>query len=124
MVLCAHSVHVELRIRCNASREVATTSPTFSQQTAPITRPFCEGFTQHDFHILATAPFCCDRKVRAACAQSLALSQQATIEFTCRNHSIIACSHDIYMGLFFAHIPFVLNPAFSAMPAERLQQTQ
>jgi len=32
------------------------------QQTAPITRSFCEGFTQHDLHILVTAPFCCDRK--------------------------------------------------------------
>ena len=40
---------------------------------------------------------CCDRKSRAACAQSFALWQQATIEFTCHDHSIIACSRHIYV---------------------------
>jgi len=34
-----------------------------------------------------------------ACAQSFALWQQATIEFTRRNHSIIACSRHVYMGV-------------------------
>ena len=41
--------------------------------------------------------YCCDRKSRAACAQSFALWQQATIEFTCRDHSIIACSRHAYL---------------------------
>ena len=54
---------------------------------------------------------CCDRKARAACAQSFTLWQQATIEFMRRNHSIIACSRHIYMVLFFTHIPFVVNRA-------------
>jgi len=40
---------------------------------------------------------CCDRKSRAAWAQSFALWQQATIEFTCHDHSIIACSRHIYL---------------------------
>ena len=40
---------------------------------------------------------CCDRKSRAAYAQSFALWQQATIEFTCHEHSIIACSRHIYV---------------------------
>ena len=40
---------------------------------------------------------CCDRKSRAACVQSFALWQQATIEFTCHDHSIIACSRNIYV---------------------------
>ena len=31
---------------------------------------------------------CCDRKSRAACAQSFALWQQATIEITQRDHSL------------------------------------
>jgi len=44
------------------------------------------------------------------------------MEITCRNHPIIARSHHIYMVLFFAHILFVMNRAFSATPAERLQQ--
>jgi len=52
--------------------------------------------------------YCCDRKSRAACSQSFALWQQATIEFMRRNHYIIVCScHVLYILLFFAHIPFV-----------------
>jgi len=96
--------------------------PSFSQWTTPITCSFCEGFTQNDLHILVTAPFCCDRKAQAACAQSFALWQQGTIEIMHHNHSIIACSHHIYVMLFFAHIPFVVNHTFNAMPTERLQQ--
>jgi len=42
---------------------------------------------------------CCDRKSRAACGQSFALWQQATIEITRRDHSIIACSRHIYNGV-------------------------
>jgi len=38
---------------------------------------------------------CCNRKSRAACAQSFALWQQATIEITRRDHSITACSRHI-----------------------------
>jgi len=46
-----------------------------------------------------TASKCCDRKARAACAQSFTLCQQATIEITRRDHSIIACSFHVYMGV-------------------------
>jgi len=70
------------------------------------------------------AYYCCDRKARAACAQSFALWEQATIEITGRDHSVIACSRHIYVVLFFAHIPFVVNRAFSATPAEWLQHYQ
>jgi len=42
--------------------------------------------------------YCCDRKARAASEQSFALWQQATIEFTCHDHFIIACSRHIHMG--------------------------
>ena len=42
---------------------------------------------------------CCDRKARAACAKSFTLWQQATIEFTRRDHSIIAWSRHIHMGV-------------------------
>jgi len=62
------------------------------------------------------------RKDRAACAQSFALWQQATIEFTCHDHSIVACSRHVYILLFFAHIPFVVNHTINATPPERLQQ--
>jgi len=72
---------------------------TSEQRTAPIARSFCEVCTWHDLHILVTAPFCCDRKSRAVSAQSFTLWQQATIEITRRDHSIIACSRHIYMGV-------------------------
>jgi len=94
----------------------------FLQRTALIARSFREDFTQYDLHILVTAPFCCDRNARTACAQSFPLWQQATIEFTQRDHFIIACSRHIYMVLLLAHIPFVVNHAFSATPTEWLQQ--
>jgi len=51
-----------------------------------------------------------------------ALWQQATIEFTQWDHSIVACLHHIYMVLFFVHIPFMVNCAFRTTPVERLQQ--
>ena len=71
--------------------------PSFLQRTAPIARSLCEGWTQHDLHILVTATFCFDRKSRAAYTQSFAPWQQATIEFTCHDHSVIACSHHKYV---------------------------
>ena len=71
--------------------------PSFLQRTAPIARFLCEGWTPHDLHILDTAPFCCDRKSRAAYAQSFAPWQPAIIGFTCHDHSIIACSRHIYV---------------------------
>ena len=94
----------------------------------------------------------CDRKSRAACAQSFALWQQATIEFTCHDHSprtlVVAFNSSqvnigrastprslfyclfaphiciICMALFFTHIPFVVNHTTNATPPERLQQQQ
>jgi len=60
-------------------------------------------------------------KARAAYAQSFTLWQQATIEFTCHAHSVIACSRHIHILLFFAHIPFVVNHTTNATPTERLQ---
>ena len=40
--------------------------------------------------------YCCDRKARAASAQSFTLWQQAKIAITCHDHSGIACSCHIY----------------------------
>ena len=78
--------------------------------------------------------------------QSFALWQQATIEFTCHDHSsrmLVVTFHrshariirdymprslyycffapDICMVLFFTHIPFVVNHTINATPPERLQ---
>jgi len=80
--------------------------PSFSQRTTAIARSLCEGWTRHDLHILVTAPFCCDRKSQAACAQSFALWQQATIEIMHRNLSydcllapliyiVVLCAHPV-----------------------------
>jgi len=83
----------------NAQRSGRNNISSFLQRTAPIARFFCEGWIRHDLHILVTAPFCCDRKARAACAQSFAPWQKATIEIMRRNHSIIGCSRYIYFFL-------------------------
>ena len=61
--------------------------PSFLQRTTPIARSLCEGWTRHDLHILVTAPFCCDRKTRAASAQSFAPWQQATRDHPTRSLS-------------------------------------
>jgi len=91
--------------------------------------------------------YCCDRKSRAAYAQSFALWQQETMEFTCHDHSLGTLdtmfnrSHvkigrasmpqslfyclfapHICMVLFFTHIPFLVNHTINATPPERLQQ--
>ena len=93
--------------------------------------------------------YCCDRKARAAYAQSFALWQQATIEFTCHDHSsrtllLRSVVHIVSIGraskprslfyclfaphicvvLFFTHIPFVVNHTINATPPERLQHYQ
>jgi len=75
----AHSTQRQPRVCNNIS--------SFLQRTAPIARSFCEGCTWHNLHILVTAPSCCDLKARAACAQSFAPWQQATIDITCHDHS-------------------------------------
>jgi len=61
-------------------------------------------------------------KARGASAPSFTLWQQARIEITRHDHSIIACSRRLYMAVVLrAHFPFVVNRAFSATPTERLQ---
>jgi len=46
---------------------------------------------------------CCDRKAGVASVQNFTLWQQATIEITWRDHSIIACSCHIYLYSCVAH---------------------
>ena len=77
--------------------------PFFLQRTAPISRSLCEGWTPHDLHILVTAPFCCDRKSRAAYAQSFAPWQQATIEITRRDHYYCLFAPHTYIFFLRAH---------------------
>jgi len=64
VVLCAHPIRGESHIQ--RQRRGCNNIPSFLQQTAPIARSFCEGLTQHDLHILVTAPFCCGRKARGS----------------------------------------------------------
>ena len=76
----------------------------FLQRTALIARYFCEGCTWHDLHILVTVPFCCDRKARAACAQSFALWQLATIEIMRCDHFLLLVRATYIWVLFWAYI--------------------
>jgi len=73
--------------------------PSFLQWAAPIACSLCEGWTRHNLHIIVTAPFCCNRKSWAACAQSFAPWQQATIEIMLAISLTIACSRYIYNGV-------------------------
>jgi len=47
--------------------------------------------------------YCCDRKSRAAYAQSFAPWQQATIEISRRDHSVVACSRHTHIFVLRAH---------------------
>ena len=105
VVLCAHPVCGEPHIQHYAKREVATTSPHFYNELHWSHILFYEDWTWHDLHILVTAPFCCDRKARAVSVQSVTLWQQATIEITWQDHSIIAFSHHIYMVVILCAYP-------------------
>ena len=98
VILHAHPVHGESYNQRNSTRG-CNNIPSFLQQTTPIARSLCEGWTRHDLHILVTAPFCCDRKSQAAFAQSFAPWQQATIEIMLAISLTIACSHYIYNGV-------------------------
>jgi len=62
-----------------------------------------------------------DRKARAASAQSFTLWQQATMEITCHDHPIIACSRHVYMGVVLRTHPVRGECTFNATPTERLQ---
>jgi len=97
VVLHAHPVRGESYNQRNTTGEVATTSSPFYNEPHRSHVLLCEGWTPHDLQILATASCCCDRKSRAVCAQSFASWQQETIEFTCHDHSVIACSRHIYL---------------------------
>jgi len=59
--------------------------------------------------------------MRDMCAKLRTVAASKT-EVTQRDHSIIDCSRHIHIFLFFAHIPFVVNPTINATPPERLQQ--
>jgi len=51
------------------------------------------------FEVSIVAEQCCHRKAQAASAQRFTQWQQTTVKITPRNHSIIACSRHLYMGV-------------------------
>ena len=57
VILRAHPVRGESHIQCNASGEVATTSPPFHNKPHRSYILFCKACSWHDLHILVTAPF-------------------------------------------------------------------
>jgi len=87
-----HTINANHRRGCN-------NTPSFLQRTAPIARSLCEGWTRHDLHILVTAPFYCDRKSRAPCAQSFAPWQQTTIKIMIAISLTVACSRYVFNGV-------------------------
>ena len=69
--------------------------PLIFTQTASIARSLCEGYTWHSLQILVTAPFGSDQ--RTPKRQRFTLWHQVTTEIMRHNHSIIACSRQIYI---------------------------
>jgi len=64
-----------------------------------------------------------DRKSRTASAQSFTLWQQATIEITRCNHSIIACLHHLYIGVYSeSHIQRNANQQVAILPLKYAMQ--
>ena len=98
--LCTHPIRGESHIQSNTNWEVATISPLFAMIRTDRTF-FLWRLHQARPVTLVTAPFFCNRKARAASAQSFTLWQQATIQITQCNHYIIACPRHIYMGFVF-----------------------
>jgi len=64
---------------------------------------------------------CCDRKSQATSAQSFTLWQQATIEMTRRDRSVIACSHHRYMGVILHAPPVRGESRIQRISMEKLQ---
>jgi len=106
VIIHAHPVRGESQ-STQHHRRGCNNIPSFLQRTTPIARSFCEDWTRHDLYILVTAPFSCDRKSRAACAQSFAPWQQATIEILLAISLLARAT--CTMVLFFTHILFVVN---------------
>ena len=96
----------------------------FLQRTTPIACSLCEGWTRHNLHILVTAPFCCDQKSPSGmCAKLRTVTASNNKDHASQSLLfIIAYSPHAYILLFFAHIPFMVNPTINATPTERLQQ--
>ena len=93
--LLAHSVRGESRISAQRQRSGCNNIPSFLRRTAPIARSFCEGFTQHNLHILVTTPFCCDRKASGICAK---------LRTVAASNNIDHAPQSLYCCLFAPHI--------------------
>jgi len=107
LLLLAHVTHIYFCSSCT--------------RTTPIARSLCEGWTQHNLHILVTAPFCCDRKSQVACAQSFAPRQQATVEIVRHNLSYY-CLLTPHIHIFVLRTHPVRGESHNVTPRERLQQ--
>jgi len=123
VILHAHPIRGESHNQRNTTAEVATTSPPFYNEPHRSHVVCVKAWIRHDPHILVTAPFCCDRKSRAVCAQSFAPWQQATMR-SCLQSLLLLLARAMYIikVLFFMHIPFVVNHTINTTPPERLQQ--
>jgi len=100
VIIPAHPVRGESLDQRNTTGEVATTSPPFYNEPHRSHVLCVKAELRTTFTSWSQHHFVCNRKARAACAQSFTLWQQATIEITRRrDHSIVACSRQVYMGV-------------------------
>jgi len=123
VILCAHSVCGEPRIQHNTSGEVATTSPPFYNElhwshvpcvrAAPGTN--FTSWSQHHFVVIEKLEWHVCKASHCSSKQQQSSPDEITLLLLVRT---------TYISVFFAHIPFVWNRAFSATPAEWLQQQE
>ena len=145
VVFRVHPIRGESHIECNATGEVATTSPPFYNEPHRSHVLFVKSshgttstsWSQHHFvavgkpewHV-CKALHCGSKQqqssrdaitLRVRQSSSSIVHKLVSAELPRHDNSIIACSCHVYVLLFFAHIPFVVNHTFNATPPDRLQ---
>ena len=84
--------------------------------------PSSDAHAWHGFRILVIAPFCCNQKARAARAPSFTLAASNNRDDLTRslNYCLFTPHINNIWVSFYAHIPFVVNNTFNALPTDRL----
>jgi len=99
VIIPAHPVSGESHNQRNTTGEVATTSPPFYNEPHQSHVLCVKAELRTTFTSWLQHHFFCDRKSRAACAQSFAPWQQATIEIMLAISLTTACSRYTYDGV-------------------------
>jgi len=104
VVLRAHFVRGESHNQRNATGEVATTSPPFYNEPHRSHVLFVKAAPGTTFHILVTAPFCCDRKSPSGmCAKLCTVAASNNRDHPTRSLYYCLFAPPIYLVVLRAH---------------------